>query len=168
MRTFSLSSSKVLFSIVAAATLLADINVCAQAPAQRSLPQSADAVSAADRIIGEWVTDDGDAKVEYLAKADGSYYCRLIWMAHPNYRDGSPKLDRMNPDKSLRNKPWIGLTILDDIHYDSETGRWICGYMYHCGLGMTAKGNIEMQGNKIIVRGHKFGITGKQVFYRAK
>ena len=168
MRTYSLTSSIAAFAIVAAASVLLSFPLDAQDHTAQGTSISGSASSAADRILGVWVTDDGDSKVEYCSKADGSYYCKLVWMARPNYRDGTPKLDRMNPDKSLRSHPWIGLTILDDICYDPASGRWKCGYMYHCGLGMTAKGDIEMDGDKIIVRGRKFGITGKQIFYRAK
>ena len=168
MRTYSFTSSIAAFTIVAAASFLLSLPLDAQDHAVQGTSAPGTVASAADRILGVWVTDDGDSKVEYCSKADGSYYCKLVWMAKPNYRDGTPKLDRLNPDKSLRSHPWIGLTILDDIRYNESTGRWDVGYMYHCGLGITAKGNIEMKGDKIIVRGHKFGITGKQTFYRAK
>ena len=79
------------------------------------MPMASSAASAADAIVGTWLTDDGDSKVEIAAAkgADGGavYSGRVAWLKEP-LRDGQPLRDANNADAALRERPILGLTIV--------------------------------------------------------
>ena len=63
---------------------------------------SAVAQSDGDKIIGTYkaVQDGNVSKVKISKNGDG-YKAQIIWLEHPNNADGTPKLDKKNPDKAL-------------------------------------------------------------------
>jgi len=61
----------------------------------------------ADRLIGVWAPSNGRAlvKVQNIA---GKYYGRIVKLKEPiGPETGKPKLDKNNPDESLRSTPLL-------------------------------------------------------------
>ena len=79
---------------------------------------SAVAQSAGDKIIGTYkaVQDGNVSKVKITKNGDG-YKVQIIWLEHPNNPDGTPKLDKKNPDKAKRSVRADKIVLVDKIKY---------------------------------------------------
>ena len=89
----------------------------------------------ADDIIGIWVNSDKILKVK-IEKIGSHYFGKLVWLEKPNEPDGTPKLDKNNPDVSLRKVPFIGLRVMKDMKYKGD-GVWGGGTLYDPEKGKT-------------------------------
>lgn len=115
--------------------------------------------SDADAIVGIWATDKAEAHVE-IRRADDGYYGRIIWLKEPFFpKDDNggmaaqPKVDRENPNPALRDRPIIGLKIMEGFRYAGD-GRWRDGAIYDpengqtykCRLSLTRDGRLKVRG----------------------
>ncbi|MFV2073374.1 MAG: DUF2147 domain-containing protein [Thermoanaerobaculales bacterium] len=116
-----------------------------------------------DAILGLWATDPegagGEAHVEIFM--DGNQYTgTIVWLAEPVYPDddeqgmaGKEKIDRENPDPDLRERPVIGLQMLEGFRYDGK-GTWHKGTIYDPDNGKTYKSKLRLSGEGVLkVRG---------------
>ncbi len=116
----------------------------------------------ADKLIGVWQPSDGRSYLK-IDKIGNKFYGRVVWLKEPNEEDGSPKLDKNNPDESLRSTPLKGYRVMKDLVYDEEVKLWLYGTIYDPKNGTTYNCKIElMDDNKIEVR----GFVGTAVFGR--
>ena len=125
-----------------------------------------------DAVLGLWATDPdgegGQARVEIAKDATG-YHGTIVWLEKPLYGpdddDGVPgeaKEDRNNPDPELRNRPIIGLRIVDGFSYDGK-GEWRGGTIYDPDNGKTYKCKMRLSGDQVLkVRGYiGFSLLGR-------
>jgi uncharacterized protein (DUF2147 family) len=109
-------------------------------------------------VIGFWKTVGNSSKLEIYPCGD-KLCGKVAWLKNPNYvneKDGpvdTPKIDRRNPDPTLRNRPIIGLQVIEGLTamadnrwehgkcYDPETGN-----TYRCKMQMTSPEHLEMRG----------------------
>jgi len=89
----------------------------------------------ADDIVGIWSNSDNIMKVK-IEKIGSHYFGKLIWLEKPNEPDGSPKLDKFNPDPDLRKVPFIGLRVMRDMKYKGD-GVYSGGTLYDPEKGKT-------------------------------
>ncbi|RMG59642.1 MAG: DUF2147 domain-containing protein [Bacteroidetes bacterium] len=115
-----------------------------------------------DRLIGVWEPSHGKARVK-IDKIGNKYYGRIVWLKEPNDPEtGKPKLDKNNPDESLRSTPLRGYRILKDFVYSDE-GQWTEGTIYDPENGSTYSCIIKMKDdNTLDIRGY----IGVQTFGR--
>ena len=83
---------------------------------------AAPAVAAATTPAGIWYTDEHDSIIKVHPCADGAdKFCgSIVWLKDPNESDGSPKVDKLNPDASKRSNPMIGSVILVGMTEDGD------------------------------------------------
>jgi len=93
----------------------------------------------ADKILGYWLTQDGDSQVKIFKAKDGKYYGNIKWLKTTTREDGSIKLDDKNPDKELSKKQILGLQILKGFGFDSDDNEWVDGTIYDPKSGKTYK-----------------------------
>lgn len=93
----------------------------------------------ADKILGYWLTQDGDSQVKIFRAKNGKYYGNIKWLDEPNEEDGSPKLDDHNDDPKLQKRTILGLQILKAFKYDEKDQEWINGTIYDPKNGKTYK-----------------------------
>lgn len=107
-----------------------------------------------DLVIGTWLVQDENAKVEIFEK-NGKYYGKIVWLEEPNDENGKPKTDKENPNKSLRSRPLIGLVMLRDFEYDEDL-EWDDGEIYDPknGKSYSCKMTLEDDGKTLDVRGY--------------
>ena len=108
--------------------------------------------TAQTEILGTWLTQDKEAKVE-LYKSDGKYYGKIVWLKNPTDEFGKPVTDVENPDKALQSRQLINLVILSDLKFDDN--EWTDGTLYDPEKGSTYDSKIWLEDNKTLkVRGY--------------
>jgi uncharacterized protein (DUF2147 family) len=119
----------------------------------------------ADEVLGTWLMDTGKHRAHIDISREGDQYeGRISWLEEPTYpandRRGMPgeiKVDRDNPDRALRDRPLVGLTILKGVTYDGDS-RW-SGTIYAPDQGKTYKAKLHLTEEGVLkVRGY-IGIT---------
>lgn len=120
---------------------------------------TATAETRADDILGVWLTDKKESKIE-VTKKEGKYFGKITWLEEPNYPEddaeaGVVKHDRENPDEALQSRPIVGLQLLTNFIFDSDDETWEKGKIYDPEVGKTYKCVIRMGEDGILnVRGY--------------
>lgn len=130
-------------SLAAALSALTALVVVASA----GLPAWAES---ADGIVGVWETaptDKGYAHIE-ITRAGDDFNGTIVWLSEPLYpagdeMAGQPKIDRLNPDTALRERPIIGLQIVNGLRYAGDE-RWDSGTIYDPETGKTYKSKATL------------------------
>ena len=116
-----------------------------------------------DAVVGIWLTapdtEDGQAKVEIYKEGD-TYHGKIIWLEIPVFPPdddrgmaGQEKVDRDNPEESLRSRPIVGLKIMSDFTFAGK-GKWKKGTIYAPDDGKTYKCKLTLEGpDSLKVRG---------------
>lgn len=114
----------------------------------------------ADDIIGIWLTEGGKSKVEVFKK-EGKYYAKIIWLKTPNYEDGTPKIDKHNPNEKLNTRKVVGIEILQGLEWDDD--EFEDGEIYDPESGKTYSCEAEFDGmDTLNVRGYiGFSMIGR-------
>ena len=111
---------------------------------------SASAVQAASVPSGLWSLSNGKAQIR-ISDCGGALCAALVGLRKPNAKDGSPKRDRRNPDPALRERPVLGLSLVDGMRFD---GRDWSGRFYNPDDGRTYAGRITPDGpNRLKLKG---------------
>ncbi len=121
------------------------------------------------KVVGTWLTQDGDSKVVISQNQNGSFVGQIVWLKNPTEEDGSDKLDKHNPETNLQKRKIIGLTILDSFTFDEEEGEWTDGTIYDPKSGNTYKCYMWFDGNPntLHVKGYiGFSLIGKKVSWK--
>lgn len=105
----------------------------------------------ADAIIGVWLTQMRDVKIEIYHKAD-QYFGRVVWLEVPNDDEGVPLVDEKNPNPVLKNGPIFDMDILLGFVYDND-GEWD-GKIYDPKVGKTYVCKLRISGLNLKVRGY--------------
>ncbi len=117
----------------------------------------------ADRLLGMWKTqpEGQDFAHVKITREGNTYVGTIVWLNQPDYPAsegpqwvGKPKVDRNNPDASLRARPIIGLQILRGFSYDGD-GVWSGGTIYDPKKGKTYSCKITLRADgTLFVRGY--------------
>ena len=108
----------------------------------------------ADAIVGVWEPSHGKAKVK-IEKIGDKYYGKIVWLKEKiDPETGEPKVDKNNPDESMRDVPLLGYRILKDFEYVGD-GTWEEGTIYDPENGKTYSCVINMKDkNTLDIRGY--------------
>lgn len=106
----------------------------------------------ADAIVGKWYNTEKDAQVEIYKEGD-KFSGKIIWLQDPKDNAGKPKVDVNNSDVSKRQRPIIGMKLLENFKYNG--GTWEEGTIYDPKNGKTYSCIIKKKDNKTLeVRGY--------------
>ena len=128
-----------------------------------------------NNVIGPWQTDGNSSSVDIFRC--GEKLCgKIVWLKNPNYVSssdgpvGMPKVDRKNPDPALRNRPIIGLQVIEGLTatgdnrwehgacYDPESGN-----SYQCKMRLERPDRLEVRGFiGISLLGRTYVLTRKE------
>ena len=108
----------------------------------------------AEQIIGKWMSEDKDIAVE-IFKKNNSYSAQVIWfLCDPKTPEMRSFKDIENPDPKLRNRPWLGMLVVNDLKFDGKS-EWKDGNIYDPNSGRTYKSVVRLQSpDSLIVRGY--------------
>lgn len=110
--------------------------------------------SESDKIIGKWLSEESDLKVE-MYKKNNVYFGKVIWFAcipeTPNMEDFK---DTENPNPKLRNRKWLGMEVVENLLYNGKH-TWGNGTIYDPNSGRTYSAVVRLKdSNTLIVRGY--------------
>jgi uncharacterized protein (DUF2147 family) len=117
-----------------------------------------------DSVLGLWATapgtEDGQAHVK-IYKENGTYHGKIVWLEIPIYPEdddggmaGQPKVDRENPDESLRTRPIQDMQIMFDFSHKGK-GKYAKGTIYAPDDGKTYKCKLTLEDDdNLKVRGY--------------
>lgn len=116
----------------------------------------------ADDLIGVWEPSSGKGRVK-VEKIGEKFYGKVVWLKEPiDPETGAKKLDKSNPDVTLRSRPRLGLRVLKDFNFVSK-GIWDNGTIYDPESGSLYNCKITMKdANTLDIRGY----IGVSVFGR--
>lgn len=98
-----------------------------------------------DLILGRWITDNGDSRIEFYQK-EGKYYGKIIWLKEPLKPDGTAKTDIKNPNPAMRNRSILGLVIVSELEF--KNGQFVNGKIYSPKEGKTLDCAILSENNR--------------------
>ncbi|MBD0401160.1 MULTISPECIES: DUF2147 domain-containing protein [unclassified Flammeovirga] len=105
-------------------------------------------------IEGVWLTGLKDAHVAIEVDDNGKAQGRIVWMERDKEEDGGPRIDKLNPDSSLRERLLEDMYILIDFEYKGN-GTWENGSVYDPDSGKTYSGSIQSTGPNVLkMRGY--------------
>jgi len=106
----------------------------------------------ADDVVGVWLTAGKEpAKIQVYRSGD-KYYGKIVWLKYPE-KDGKPRMDSKNPDKSKQSQQVIGLVILQHFKFDDD--EWTDGDIYDPESGKTYSCTLSLKEKNILkVRGY--------------
>ena len=106
----------------------------------------------ADAVVGVWKTrpeKHGYAHIE-IKRSGEEFVGAIVWMSEPNFPDndkdgmaGKPKIDRKNPDPELRDRPLLGLEIINSFSYIGND-QWKHGRVYDPARGKTYRCQMKL------------------------
>ena len=107
-----------------------------------------------DLLVGVWEPSHGKARVKVEKIAD-KYYGKIVWLREPNDPEtGQPKVDKNNPDESMRKVPLKGYRLLKDFTYAGKK-EWVDGTIYDPENGNTYSCVIKAKDdNTLDIRGY--------------
>lgn len=114
----------------------------------------------ASELVGEWATQGNAAhvRVERCPTAPDLVCGVVTWLWEPIDAEGAPIRDKHNPDSRLRDRPILGLSLLEDFRrivndeamagriYNPENGR-----TYRASLRLRSPDIMEVKGCLLIV-----------------
>lgn len=125
------------------------------------------AASAQD-VLGKWKLENCSAIVQVYQSGD-SFNGKIVWLQKATEADGTPAVDKNNPDPAKQSRKLIGLNMLFGLKKvgDEYTG----GKIYDPANGKTYYCSFKVEGNTLRVRGSldKKGFLGRTMnWYRVK
>ena len=112
---------------------------------------------------GIWRLNSG--KVTVRITSCGPSLCgAIVALAKPLDKKGRPKVDKRNPNESLRSRPLMGLTVLANMKPAGEN-RWQ-GTIYNADDGRTYSSYMNVSGNSMKVKGCVGPLCKSMVFIR--
>lgn len=113
----------------------------------------------ADEAAGVWRLDNGKVTVR-VSPCGGNLCGTVVALKKPFDKKGNPRLDKENPNASLRSRPVIGLTILSNMK-PAGSNSWK-GTIYNPDDGNTYASNMRLQGSGVMkVKGCVAGVFCK-------
>jgi uncharacterized protein (DUF2147 family) len=107
-----------------------------------------------DRLIGVWEPSNGRSRIK-IEKIGAKYFGKIVWLKEPiDPNTNKNKVDKNNPDTSMRNVPLKGYRILKDFVYKGKN-EWSEGSIYDPENGSTYNCVINMKNDNILdIRGY--------------
>ena len=120
----------------------------------------------ADDILGTYkVVQNGDNSKVTFRKIGNGYTCQVVWLENMKEKDGTPRVDKRNPDKSKRNTPSDRIVLIDKVTFDEAKGEWNDGQIYDPTRGKFFKVRLSFKDAKTLkVRG-SWGPISETVYW---
>src|SRR5262245_7712666 len=118
--------------------------------------------AAGDGILGTWITEGGESKVE-VAHGGATYSGKVTWLKD-GMRDGKPVMDAKNANPALRSRPLMGLEILSGFTLQPD-GVWKSGTVYSPRKGQAYPAEISLTKDGRVDIKVKDGMFSRHVYW---
>lgn len=103
-------------------------------------------------IIGTWLNEEGDAKIEVYQEGK-MFYGKIVWISDYANLPKDRQLDSKNPDPKLRNRSKLGMVLMHDLVFDED--EWTDGEIYDARSGKLYSLTATLDGkDKLDLRGY--------------
>ena len=119
------------------------LNLVAVGCLQIGAPLAAHAAETADPV-GTWLVEDARAKI-HIEKCGANHdeLCgSVVWLKDPLDDKGRPKTDIKNPDPAKRNRPAVGMQLIDELKPDED--KVYSGQIYNAENGKNYDVTLRM------------------------
>ncbi|MBC7417337.1 MAG: DUF2147 domain-containing protein [Pedobacter sp.] len=104
----------------------------------------------ANLILGKWMSTQKNLIVE-VYREDNEFRAKVFWFSDKDNtsKPMASRTDWRNPDENLRKRKLLGMDILKDLQYNSESKRWEDGLIYDpvSGREWSSVAYFDDQGN---------------------
>lgn len=91
-----------------------------------------------------WYDAEAGVRIAFAAAADGPLTARIVWLRDPiDSLTGAPALDGRNPKPELRERPVLGLPMIEGMRQEAE-GSWTGGTIYDARNGKTYRASLRL------------------------
>ncbi len=121
----------------------------------------------AQQICGKWASTEKNLIIE-VYREDNNFKARIIWFRETRPNGLYTLLDDQNPDRSLRTRKILGMSILKNLNYNPGNSCWEDGLVYDAkhGREWNASASICKNG-QLEVRGYwHFKWIGKTLTFK--
>lgn len=106
----------------------------------------------ADKIVGEWINEEKDTRIEIYKNGD-EYFGRLLWSEYLFEADGkTSRKDVRNSNEKLRGRNLLHVNLLNNFVFSEDI--WDDGKMYDPRSGKTYNCLIKLRKEKLEVRSY--------------
>tara|TARA_B100001123_G_C14509867_1_gene709864 strand:- start:26 stop:463 length:438 start_codon:yes stop_codon:yes gene_type:complete len=121
-----------------------------------------------NEILGLWVPEEKDAVYDFY-KCGEAICAKVIELKEPLNSEGKPKVDSLNEDESLRQRPILGMQFLNGLK-KKKKGVWHKGTVYNPRDGKIYKAIMKLKNDGTLdVRGFVgFSLIGKSTIFTRK
>lgn len=107
-----------------------------------------------DAIAGIWYNEEKTSKLQ-IYREGPHYFAKIVWLRDPvDEATKKPRVDNLNPNVRLRNRPLLGLIVLRDFVFDGDD-QWEDGTIYDPNNGKTYSCYIAVDSpGKLKIRGY--------------
>lgn len=113
------------------------------------------ALEPCDKICGKWQSEKKNCIVQVYRDGE-DFKAKLVWFDDSDEPDKpmESRVDYKNPNKSLRTRKLIGMNVLENLEYKSNTNSWENGMIYDAQTGkkwnssayLTPQGALKVTG----------------------
>ena len=121
------------------------------------------------KIVGEWYNFEKDAIITLFEDNNLTISGKITWMKYPNDENGNPKTDPLNPNEELRERPRMGMVMMNSFSYQGDNV-WDNGQLYDPKKGKTYSGKCTLKDeNTLDLRGYiGFSFIGRSSTWTRK
>ena len=98
------------------------------------------------KVEGVWSNTENTARIEIM-ETEAQLIGKIIWIKQEGRESGS-STDAVNSDTTLRNRPLMGLTILEGFQYNN--GIWSDGKIYDPDSGLSYACDLQLKKKDIL------------------
>lgn len=122
-----------------------------------------------DQIIGTWISEQRNFVVQVYKEGD-SFKAVVLWFddSDDKSRPMETRLDDKNPDKALRTRKVLGMSVLRNLEYNPKSNTWENGVIYDAKNGKEWTSCAAMQSDGCLkVTGYwHFKFIGKSIKFK--
>jgi uncharacterized protein (DUF2147 family) len=97
-----------------------------------------------DVILGKWTAEDNKLTVE-VYKEGNQYKAKIVWYKNEDTSKAMGEwTDKHNPDKALRDRKILGMTVVSGLIYQPQTKSWEHGNIYDAKSGKTYNASASL------------------------
>ena len=126
-----------------------------------------DTVPNCDRICGKWMSAEKNLVVEVYRNND-RFKAKIIWFRDDPSKPMEEWRDSKNPNPSLRTRRILGMNVLNDLKYDTDSNTWEDGTIYDAKNGREWNASVYINKQGLLkVKGYwHFKLLGRTMTFR--